>query len=355
MQQKPFYSKTKLLYQTKINLWGYDELHLSQKLKKKKWDFLKFKDKKNFNKNILDTFRFNPLAKKSSFGRLKNNFKSNLYLKKLVRLKYGRLKNKEFYNIFRKHKGYKELIARLGSRLDVSLFPLLFPISIFKLRQKILHGKILLNGQKIKSPNIFLKRFDVISLKFSDFSNKNFLYQNTEEQVSYYTYIAFRLFHLINFKDLDDELKSNFIKELSSLLGKDSYKDALNEFFTEEFNFLSLGVDPNENSIKKRKVLSKLDLPCVINILNKKYIYQNIQSFIKKRKENLEISNISSFSQNEIEQEFSDLGFFNNSFNPQNFEVKFNGDFLDIVFLGFSKKSINYKNNDQFALHYLYY
>ena len=354
MQQKPFYSKTKLLYQTKINLWGYDELHLSQKLKKKKWEFLKFKDRRNLNKNILDTFRFNPLAKKSSFGRLKNNFKNNLYLKKLVRLKYGRLKNKEFYNIFRKHKGYKELIARLGSRLDISLFSLLFPITIFKLRQKIIHGKVLLNGQKIKSPNIFLKRFDVISLKFSDFSNKNFLYQNTEEQVAYYTYIAFRLFHLINFKNLDDELKSNFIKELSSLLGKDSYKDALNEFFTEEFNFLNSG-DSQNNSLKKIKISSSLDLQSVINILNKKYVYQNIQSFIRNREKNLEISSISAFFQNEAEQDFDNLGFFNNRFNSQNFEIKFNGDYLDIVFLGFSKKSINYKNNDQFALHYLYY
>ena len=48
--QKPFYLKFKLLHQTKINLWDYDESFLKEKLRKKKMGFFKKKVKK---KNIF--------------------------------------------------------------------------------------------------------------------------------------------------------------------------------------------------------------------------------------------------------------------------------------------------------------
>ena len=51
--------------------------------------------------------------------------------------------------------------------------------------------------------------------------------------------------------------------------------------------------------------------------------------------------------------ELNILNFFNNKFNYNHFEFKFNGQFLDLIFLGYSGKE-NIKNTDKFLLHYLY-
>jgi len=347
--RKPFHLKTKLLYQTKINLWGWDEDSLKQKLKKKKWNFLKSKGWKN---SSLDTFRFSPFANSFSRRRINTNFKDNLYLRKLVRLKYARLKNKEFYNIFKKNKGYKKLIKNLGKRLDVNLFNILFPLSIFSLRQNILHGKVLLNGRKINSPNIELKLFDVISLKFSDFSNLNFLYQNIKEQAAYFSYIGSYLFYFSNFENLDKDSQKKFISDISEYLAPDD-KEIVENFFTEEFASLFLQ-DNKFHLNNKEKLLNdnifSFDLEGLIRILNKKYIKNKIIKFSQERINKLSLTNVDSMSN----AENIELGFFNNKFNHNNFEIQINGDYLDIVFLGFSEEDIIIKNNEKFLLHYLY-
>lgn len=349
--RKPFHFKNQLLYQTKINLWDQDEDSLKLKLKKKKWSFLKTKNWKN---STLDTFRFSPFSTSFSRRRINTTFKDNLYLKKLVRLKYGRLKNKEFYNIFKKSKGYKELIKNLGTRLDVNLFNILFPVSIFSLRQNILHGKVLLNGQKVNSPNIHLKLFDTISLKISDFSNINFLYSTIKEQADYFSYLSPYLFYFSNFENLDKDSRSKFIAFISEYLSPKN-KDIVADFFVEEFNSLCLQ-DSKFDLIVKEGLLSgketSLDLEKVINILNKKLLKKRLNNFVKKRSNKLLLTNIS--LNPDIQEKKDNLGFFEVNYNHDFFEINVNGDYLDMVFLGFSEEDIDINTDEKFLLHYLY-
>jgi len=90
LDKKPFHLKNKLFYQTKINLWEKDLNKFYVNLNKKKWSFLRPRFGKNKVKK-LDTFRYQPLSFNPSKGRIRFNYKNNLYLKKLIRLKYGRL------------------------------------------------------------------------------------------------------------------------------------------------------------------------------------------------------------------------------------------------------------------------
>lgn len=354
--QKPFHLKMKLFYQTKINLWGYDESFLKEKLKKKKWSFLKKKlKKKTFfsgklknSKISLDTFSYSPFSRSFFNQRVSNNFKNNLYFRKLVRLKYGRLKNKELYKIFCNSKGYKNFLQNLGSRLDVNLFNILFPASIFSLRQNILHGKILLNGYKVKSPNIQLKAFDVISLKLFDVFSFNYLYNDSDGLIKYLNYLIYHLFYLVRFEYLSEEVRGRFISDLSLKLGGDNH-EAFNEFLSGGFNDLCSN-EILSNKSKKLILAEELDVDKIILILNKKYIKQKYLNFLSNYKKSL----ISLGTVKLSEEDLNFLGFFNNQFNHVNFEFKFNGDFLDLVFLGFSEDDIDIQNNEKFLLHYLY-
>lgn len=340
----PFHLKTKLFYQTKINLWNWDQNSIKLKLKKKKWNFLTFKNWKVSNK--IDLFRFSPFTANFSKRRVNATFKNNLYFRKLVRLKYGRLKNKEFNNIFKKHKGYKKLISKLGSRLDNNLFLLLSPISIFYLRQNILHGKVLLNGNKVNSPNINLKLFDTISLKLSDFLNNNFLYQDFQGQAVYLNYMGLNLFKYSGFNNLNEESKFKFIDGISGYLtSKD--KDIVINFFSKKFNPSALQKN-NISLFKEGDGL--LDLPNFISILNKRYIKSKFLNNFKTREGSLSLSNITTTSA--VNDNI--LGFFNNRFNTNNFEISINGDYLDVTFLGFSEKEVVFGGNEKYLLHYLY-
>ena len=96
-KKKPFYFKKKLLYQTKVNFWGVNESRLSLRLKKKKWNFLRFFARE---KKSMLTFKFSPFSR--SFGKRFNryNFKNNMYVRKIIRLKYNNMlqqsKTKQF-------------------------------------------------------------------------------------------------------------------------------------------------------------------------------------------------------------------------------------------------------------------
>ena len=368
----PFFYKKKLLYQTKINLWGHDESFLENKFTKKKWGFLNKKLKKkifsvegfsseNFSGNFLDTFSYYPFSYSFFNKKVKKNFKNNLYLRKLIRLKYGRLKDKEFYTIFKNSKGYQTFLENFGSRFDVNLFNLfnilLFPISVFNLRQNILHGKILLNGFRVKSPNIRLKAFDVISLKLLDLPFLNGLYKDLNDDSKgddYFAFLAFNLFFLSKFDYLSEDVQKKFINDLSVKLGGDSFSEFFKDYFLEIFQFYS---NKNKKKIihQRSNLISSninfLDLDKVISILNQKYIKLGHLKLLKNSKKGLNFDNILN-KENLIE--FNVLGFFNNKFNYNNFEFKFNGQFLDLMFLGFSGKYSNIKNTDKFLLHYLY-
>ena len=54
-----------------------------------------------------------------------------MYVRKIIRLKYGRLKNKELYKLFKKSYNYKKFIEFLGSRLDIFLHRILKKKRVF--------------------------------------------------------------------------------------------------------------------------------------------------------------------------------------------------------------------------------
>ena len=214
LERKPFHLKNKFFYQTKINLWEKDLNKFYRNVKrKKKWSFLRPRFGK-FRPQKLDFFRYQPLSFNPLKGRIKFNYKNNLYLRKLVRLKYGRLKNKEFYSLFKKSKDYKDLVINLGSRLDVLLFNFLSPISIFSLRQHILHGNVKVNGLKIKSPNIRLKSLDTISFNLIDFfSDKNFI--SPEDKGLHVIEVVGEMYAFGCYRELTYENREKFHRELA--------------------------------------------------------------------------------------------------------------------------------------------
>lgn len=349
--RKPLHLKSKLFYQTKINLWGWDLS--SKKFKKKKWSFLKQKSRgKIKHKVAVDNFRFSPFGRKFSRRSLRLSFKNNLYFRKLIRLKYGRLKNKEFHNLFKQYKGYKKLISKLGCRLDINLCNILSPISVFYIRQNILHGKVYLNGRKINSPNIHLKALDIISLKLSDFSNTNFLYQNPKEQAKYMAYIGKYLFKYSSFPKLNKESKMKFINNITNCVTK-QYTEIFNEFLIEEFSSLTHS-SQNLNMVFNNKEGSKpTDIKSFIELLNKKYLSQKILIMKNLKESRIHLSKIK-LNSLVLNKKNKYLGFFNEKFNPNNFEIRLNGNDLDIVFLGFSEKDVVFGSKEKYLLHYLY-
>lgn len=337
--RKPFFLKKKLLSQTKVNLWELDSNHLKHKLKKKKWNFLK-----QTNYNGIKVFQFSPFISKYSKQRLNATFKNNLAGRKLVRLKYGRLKNKEFIKYFKKDYRYKSLISKLGSRLDVNLCLILGFSSIFSLRQKILHKKVLLNGSLIRSPNIFLKPFDIISLKLSDFMPGNFFYENFMEKEAFLESIGYQLFKLSNYERLDKDSQNLFIKNISEILLPEDSEIIIN-FFSKRFQEWS--VDINLYKVSSENLSKDLDLlneSEVINRLKVLYLKRKQLNFLKTLKKRVYLESI--FNENK--------DFFNNYFRRDTFEFSFNGDYLDIVFLGFDENNVNLKTNEKYLLHYLF-
>jgi ribosomal protein S4 len=345
--RKPFHLKTKLFYQTKINLWGWDLGSIKFKFKKKKWGFLKGKYRRNFKKGKLDSFRFSPFSRNFFKGRGKLIFKNNLYFRKLMRLKYGRLKNKEFYKIFKRYKGYKKFITKFGSRLDTNLFLLLSPISVFYLRQSILHGKVLVNGLKVYSPNINLKLFDMISLKFSSFLNTSFIYKNNDSIHLYYFYLVSRLFDFSGFKYLDEVSRLKFSQDITNLFPLPWHSVAFECFHS----YLVLWcTDEREYRTFYEGGTESTSLINLVNILNKQYFKKELLKKKSLRERRFLLSGIGSSSA--VKDKI--LGFFNNRFNPNSFEVRVNGDHLDVVFLGFSTGGLLVKTNEKYLLHYLY-
>lgn len=351
--KKALYPKLKLLHQTKINLWGKDEALLKKKLNKQKWGFLKFRRQKP-----LDYFSFNPFDSNPFRRRLNSRYKNNLYFRKLVQLKYARLKDKEFYNIFKKSKGYKKLIQNLGNRLDVNIYNILPNInSIFFIRQRILHGFVLVNGRVVSSPNIELKPLDVISLKLTDFSNDLAIFKDIRELEVYVSAIA-RGFYLVGLPfRLTEGGQENFIQVLSGLIRKKGQK-GLKKFFTKAFNGFEVQRETDrqlqevvKHLIKVPKT-KKVTMAGLLKIFQKTYMRNQLKAFFQSDYRERVLAGIKFNSKESLKA--SSLNFFDKGFNYNNFEFKLNGDFLDIVFLGYDENNIVLNNNDKYSLHYLY-
>ena len=336
--RKPFYLKYKLLNQTKTNLWELESNALKHKLKKKKWNFLK----QASSKQPLTVFQFSPFVRNFSKQRIKGFFKNNLASRKLVRLKYSRLKNKDLYRYFKDDYRYKKLLLKLGHRLDVNLSFILGSFSIFSLRQKILHQKISLNGQKVRSPGISLKPFDIISFKLSDISLDNFLYKNFVEKSKFLEWAGYKLFSFSSFSSLTQDSQKQFIKDIALLLAPDD-SEIVEEFFIEQFKvWVHEGVSViNFSKDSKSKVLN---LENFIKNLKLLYLKEKQLNFLQQYKKRLFLNNVAS----------TDNNFFVNNFNPAVFEFFITGDYLDIVFLGVVEGDIILSSNEKYLLHYLY-
>merc|ERR1711871_870724 len=153
---------------------------------------------------------------------LKSDFKNNMYLRKLVRLKYSRLKNKELYSIFKNIKDYKELIDKLSCRLDICLYNVLKVLdrnTVFSIRQLISHGFFSLNGRKVKSCNIQLKPFDIISFNLSD---QNLIINEMDhiKKENLNKAISHILEHCSNISRLTEDERNNLLKDISKHLSE---------------------------------------------------------------------------------------------------------------------------------------
>ena len=103
-----------------------------------------------------------PGAKKmSEFGK-------QLQEKQKVKLHYGVLERqfKRFFDIASKQRGVtgEVLLSLLERRLDNSVYRLKMTASRFQARQMVVHGHILVNEKRVKSPSYLLKQGDVVSL-----------------------------------------------------------------------------------------------------------------------------------------------------------------------------------------------
>jgi ribosomal protein S4 len=349
-ERKPFYLKNKLLYQTKINIWGVNQELLSARLKKKKWNFLRFANRQD---KKLPTFKFSPFSR--NFVRRFNryNFKNNLYLRKLVRFKYGRLKNKELYALFRKTNNYKDFINLLGTRLDIFLYRIFKKNkSIFNLRQLLIHKGVSINGRAVKSPNFRLKKFDIISLNIKDFSEYYFLYQTPYELAYYVLYMFFYTSKHVNFETLNKEGRLLFLQDFCKLVCSKHY-DASFVFVEKESKKYLQDIDNQRirnNIIFDDTFSKKMSLESFISILKERFLVNQILT------ENFFIEKgfiLDSFLNSKDDKNF--LGFFNeNRLGLENFEFNFYKGRLDIVFLGVSERDKDILSNDKYLLHYLY-
>lgn len=356
-QKKPFHLKNKFLYQTKINIWNKNENYLQTKLVSKKWSFLKRKYNKKLKKNInvLSTFKFSPFSYTYNKRFLKRNFKNNMYFRKQVRLKFGRLKNKDLHNLFKKEKNYKGLIDKLSCRLDIILYKalkILDKTSIFSIRQSILHGNFFLNGRAVKSPNIELQAFDIISFRLS---NLNLIINDKDslKKENLVDVISDILKDCCDVRVLKEEERKLFFDKLSVALSENyiypKHKDDMNTFVNLIFDDMYCN-----NEIKTLKKSGSKISYC--NIVSMVQLFKKIekQKLVKYNSEIFKAYFLMGLGLLSTPKK-GNLGFFNDSFCFNNFEIMLsNKDNIDIIFLGNSLEDQKIDSNDKYSLHYLY-
>jgi ribosomal protein S4 len=339
LDRKPFHLKNKFLFQTKINLWEKDIRVLRNSLRKRKWDFLRYYRFRRYNR--LCTFRYEPFSYNPFKKRIRYNFKNNLYLRMLIRLKFARLSDKEFYSICKKSENYSDLIMNLGSRLDVVVYNFLVPVSVFLIRQNILHGKILVNGRKVVNPGFKIESFDVISFNLIDISNMNYIYNSQGERSMFFRQVArpnFIYFSCDKFEELTEQGKDLFldvaIKNLNLNFLKNFFKKDLEEGIVKGFNSYN----------KKRGQKLKISMNSYIAILESFFIIVKIYEFIKSRQRN-------NFFYKNLKFFFDENLIFNNM------EIFYYKTYVDILYLNNNLEFRDIHSNkkmDRYILRYLF-
>lgn len=97
-----------------------------------------------------------------------SEFGKQLQEKQKVKLHYGVLERQfqRFFDLASKHRGItgEILLSLLERRLDNTVYRLKMASSRFQARQMVVHGHILVNGDRVKSPSFLVKQGDVVSL-----------------------------------------------------------------------------------------------------------------------------------------------------------------------------------------------
>jgi len=93
-----------------------------------------------------------------------------LRVKQSLRYFYCNMQERSFKRILKKSANsplttLDRFVSLLESRLDVVLFRSCFASSLYKSRQMINHGDVLVNGKKVKTPGAHLSQLDVIEVK----------------------------------------------------------------------------------------------------------------------------------------------------------------------------------------------
>ena len=155
------------------------------KFKKKKWkSFLRFYINKNKNYRKfkpVDCSKYVVTRYGTRGTSYTKRFRDALQTGKKLRIFYGGLLKKYFKNTIkntiRKTKSKTNtdlkliLLKNFESRLDVVLYRAKFTTSVRNGRQLILHGKVYVNNEKVKSKAFVLKAGDIITLDSDYFDN----------------------------------------------------------------------------------------------------------------------------------------------------------------------------------------
>lgn len=117
-------------------------------------------------------------SSKKSFKRT-SAYGRQLEEKQKVKQAYG-LREKQFRNVFEKATRMEgtpgeNLLCLLERRLDNVVYRLKLAVTAQQARQMIVHGHVLVNGQKVTSPSSLVFIGDVISLKSSSLQKEKFL------------------------------------------------------------------------------------------------------------------------------------------------------------------------------------
>lgn len=117
-------------------------------------------------------------SSKKSFKRT-SAYGRQLEEKQKVKQAYG-LREKQFRNVFEKANRMEgtpgeNLLCLLERRLDNVVYRLKLAVTAQQARQMIVHGHVLVNGQKVTSPSSLVFIGDVVSLKSSSLQKEKFL------------------------------------------------------------------------------------------------------------------------------------------------------------------------------------
>jgi small subunit ribosomal protein S4 len=124
-------------------------------------------------------------------GKMKkktSEFGKQLQEKQKVKMLYGvREKQfKRFFQVASKQHGVtgETLLVNLERRLDNTMYRLKMALSRIQSKQMIVHGHVLVNGKRVKSPSALIKGGDVITLSERSLKSPTFLENVVDKRIN---------------------------------------------------------------------------------------------------------------------------------------------------------------------------